>query len=51
MAGRPDPRNRRLGPAGLAVTIVVLVAAAILASLLPATRATRVDPNQALRWE
>ena len=39
------------GPATILLTIAILVAAALLASFLPARRASRVDPVQALRQE
>jgi predicted permease len=39
------------GPSAFAVTIPILVAAALFASFLPARRASRVDPVKALRQE
>jgi predicted permease len=39
------------GPSTFALTIPVLVAAAVFASLLPARRASQVDPLQALRQD
>ena len=45
-----DGRNPR-DPLALAVAAVVLVAAALAASLLPARRAGRADPRQALQAE
>jgi putative ABC transport system permease protein len=41
----------RLDPATYAVAAVTLVGAGLLASWLPARRATRVDPIEALREE
>lgn len=38
-------------PLTFAVMIVVLVGAALFASLLPARRASRIDPMSALRQE
>lgn len=42
---------RSMEPAAFALMIVVLVAAALLASFLPARRASRVEPMRALRQE
>jgi ABC-type antimicrobial peptide transport system permease subunit len=38
-------------PATYAVVAVLIAAVALLACLLPALRATRVDPMEALRYE
>jgi ABC-type antimicrobial peptide transport system permease subunit len=42
---------RPLGPVALVPAVVLLFAAAALAAYLPARRATRIDPIQALRAE
>jgi len=38
-------------PASIAVAIIILVAISIIAALLPARRATKVDAMVAVRWE
>ena len=38
-------------PITLAVASVVLILAAMLGCLIPARRATRINPTEALRWE
>jgi ABC-type antimicrobial peptide transport system permease subunit len=45
------PGVRSTDPLAFVVMIVVLVFAALLASLVPARRASRVDPMSALRQE
>jgi putative ABC transport system permease protein len=40
-----------IGPLTFAITIPVLVVAALIASFVPARRASRVDPMKALRQE
>jgi putative ABC transport system permease protein len=42
---------RPTDPAMLAITLSILIATALLASYLPARRAARIDPMQALRYE
>jgi putative ABC transport system permease protein len=42
---------RPTDPGMLAVTLSILVATALLASYLPARRAARIDPMEALRYE
>jgi ABC-type antimicrobial peptide transport system permease subunit len=44
-------RVERVDPAVFGLTLLVLVAAGVAASLVPARRATRVDPMVALRYE
>jgi len=51
MAGRYFPDMRLPGAVPLAGSAVVLMAAAVVASVLPAARAARVDVMQALRSE
>ena len=46
-----SPRSRFQGPVPIVGAAAVLVAAAILASLVPAARASRVDVISALRAE
>jgi putative ABC transport system permease protein len=43
--------TRPLDPATFAVVAVTLLAVAVLACLVPAWRASRIDPMQALRTE
>jgi ABC-type antimicrobial peptide transport system permease subunit len=40
-----------IDPAVYGIVAIVLLAVAVLASAIPATRASRVDPNVALRSE
>jgi ABC-type antimicrobial peptide transport system permease subunit len=42
---------RPTDPFTFAFTAAMLIAIGLVASLLPARRATRVDPMTALRWE
>jgi ABC-type antimicrobial peptide transport system permease subunit len=45
------PGIRPLDPLAYSSVVLLLSAAVVLASVVPARRATRVDPVRALRWE
>ena len=45
------PGVRSIEPATFALMVAVLIAAALVASFVPARRASRVDPMSALRQE
>jgi ABC-type lipoprotein release transport system permease subunit len=40
-----------LDPVAYAVSLLIIIAACLLAASIPATRASRLDPTQALRQE